>query len=108
MQPFKWENRFIEDNITRDISTTSRYIKTHEAFMERTVSKEDTLFGSKSKFSFIEWPKIRPASTSKYAKRSIVWFLKKETFYRCVVINNFCWKKIDEISGSEESFILEF
>jgi hypothetical protein len=58
MQIFEGKNIFIKDNISRNIETTSGYLKTLDPFVARTIPQKDTLCGAKSKFAFIVLTKI--------------------------------------------------
>ena len=62
----KRENMFIKDNIAGNIHTVRWNMKTFIPFVNRTIPKEDTLLGAKSKFMCIIWTKVGPASTTKH------------------------------------------
>jgi hypothetical protein len=49
----KRKDFLIKNNISGDIDPTSGNIETLDSFVARTVAKEDTLFGAKSKFALI-------------------------------------------------------
>jgi hypothetical protein len=51
----KWENRFIEDYIPRNINATLGYIKTLEAFVHIAIAQEYTSNGAKLEFMGIVW-----------------------------------------------------
>jgi hypothetical protein len=66
------KDSLIEHNITRNIDTPCRYLKTFESFVFRTISKENAPLRAKRKFSLIVRPKIWPTCTAKNTKRLIV------------------------------------
>ena len=76
----KGKNMLIKYDIPRYIDTISGNMKTFISFMKRTIAKKDTLFGPKFQLAFIIWTKMRPASTPKHFKESIVGLFIKEKF----------------------------
>jgi hypothetical protein len=70
----------IKHYIPRDIDSIGRNMKTFVTFMKRTIAKKDTLFGPKFQLAFIIWAKMRPASTTKHFKESIVRLFIQEEF----------------------------
>ena len=73
------EKMLIKNDIPRYIDTISGNMKTFVAFVKRTIAKKDTLFGPKFQLMFIVWAKVRPASTPKHFKKSVVrLFIKKQ------------------------------
>jgi hypothetical protein len=69
---------FIEDNISRNKDSIRRNMKTLVTFVLRTITKEDTLFGTKLKFVPIVWANMRPTGTAKHLEKSVVRRLLKK------------------------------
>jgi hypothetical protein len=69
---------FIEDNISRNKDSIRTNMKTLVTFVFRTISMEDTLFGTKLKFVLIVWANVRPTSTAKHLEKSVVRRLLKK------------------------------
>jgi hypothetical protein len=67
------ENRFIEDDITRDVNTTRGAIKTFIPLMHRTIPKEGAHSGTKRELMCIILAQTGPTCTTKYAKKGVVW-----------------------------------
>jgi hypothetical protein len=57
------KNDFIKNNITRNVNTTRRDIKTFKSLMHIVVPNECTSFKMKLEFVSIIWMKVRPSST---------------------------------------------
>jgi hypothetical protein len=71
--------------------------------VKRTIAKENTSFGTKSKLSFIVRTKIRPTGTSKSSKGIIVWCDMKKAFSGGFKIEHFAREQIYEKCGSNKS-----
>ena len=69
----KGKHSFIKDNIPTDVHTIGRDMETLVAFMQRAVTKEDTLLGAKLELTIIVWAEMGPASTPKDFEEGIVW-----------------------------------
>jgi hypothetical protein len=68
MEHGKGKHMFIKNDVTRNVHTTSRWVKALVTFVMITVPEKHTLLGTKSEFSRVVWSKIGPASASKSAK----------------------------------------
>jgi hypothetical protein len=84
MQNFEGKHIFIKDNISRNIDTTSRYLKTFDPFVTRTITQKDTLCRAKGKLAFIIRAKIGPTCTPKDTKGTVRWFVPKR---RCTGVS---------------------
>jgi hypothetical protein len=104
MKKGKRKKNLVKDNITRDINSSSGYIETFDFLVHRTISQEHTPLGTENKLSFVVRTKISPTSTPKNP-RGVIWGSVKEMMNRCVIIDNFPRKNIDEICSGKESFI---
>jgi hypothetical protein len=102
------KDSLIEHNITRNIDTPCRYLKTFDSFVSRTISKKNAPLGAKSKFSLIVRPKTWPIRTTKNTKRLIIWFSAIKTLKRCIIVDDFARKHVDKICGCKKGFIPKF
>lgn len=68
----KRKDRLIENNITRDVNTSSRYVKTLVTLMKWAIPDECTPGRTELKFVFIERTKIRPNCAPKNTKEGVV------------------------------------
>jgi hypothetical protein len=73
--------------------------------MKRTVANKNTPSGTKSKFAFIVWAKIRPTSATKSAKSIIIGCDIQETFSWTLKIKHFGRKNVYEKCGGKKGFI---
>jgi hypothetical protein len=55
----EWKNLFFEDDIPRDIDPPTRDFQTLVSFLGKTISQENTPFGTKIKFVSVVWSEIR-------------------------------------------------
>jgi hypothetical protein len=92
----KWKNCLVKNNITRDIHSVGRNMETLVAFMDRTITKEDTLFRTELKLATITWAEMRPACTTKDFEKSIIRRLSKEALKRSLHINDTARQAINE------------
>lgn len=104
----KWEVCFIEDHISRDVNPASRNIKAFDAFVLSTVPDKDTLLGAKHEHSIIIWSKSWLTCATKDTKGVVIWFCMEEFFSGSVIVEDSTWQYIDEMHGSEKSFIPKF
>jgi hypothetical protein len=56
----------------------------------------------------VEGLEIGPTRTIKGSQPTIIWFLMKQSFKGSGKIKDFGGKAVDQVCGSEESFILKF
>jgi hypothetical protein len=61
-----------------------------------TIPKKYTFFGTEVKFPIVVRAKVRPTSTPKHTKESVVWGLTKETLQRSFHIDDTTRKPIYE------------
>jgi hypothetical protein len=99
----KRKHTLIKHDIPRYVDTISRNMKTFVTFMKGTIAKKDTLFGPKFQLAFIIWAQMRPASTTKHFKESIVRLFIQEKFNRSFHVKNTCGSTVDEKACSGES-----
>lgn len=104
----KREDLLIKHHIPRDIDSPFGGIKTLEAFMMVTITKENTLFGSKRKLACIERAQIGPHGTPKNSEQRIIWCLFEKTLIRCLIINNSRRNTVDEVHSRGKGFIPKF
>jgi hypothetical protein len=97
------KHRFIKNNIPRNIDSICRNMKTLITLVHRTVTKEDTLFGSKLEFALIVRSKMRPTRTPEHLKKGIVRHFPQKTLKRCLHIDHSTWESIDKKASSGES-----
>jgi hypothetical protein len=67
------ENRFIENDITRNINTARGAIKALIPLMHRTIPEKGAHSGAKRELMCIILAQTRPTCTTKYAKKRVVW-----------------------------------
>jgi hypothetical protein len=72
MKVRKGKHCFIEDDISRDIHTTSGNVKVFDPFVARTIAKKNTLFRPEGEFTFVVWAQVRPTCATKDSKRIII------------------------------------
>jgi hypothetical protein len=99
----KRKHMLIKHDIPRYIHTISGNMEAFVTFMQGTIAKEDTLFGSELKLAFIVWAKMRLASTAKHLKKGIVRLFMKQELNRGLHIKNTCGYTVDEKTCSGES-----
>jgi hypothetical protein len=80
------ENRFIEDDITRDINTSRGAIKTLIPLMHRTIPEEGAHSGTKRELMCIILAQTGLTCTTKYAKKGVVWINLEKAMNGCVLL----------------------
>lgn len=73
--------------------------------MHGAIAKEGAFDRSKREFSCILRTKVRPACTSKGAKRAVIRFFLKKTLHGYIILDDLARKDVDKISGGKESLI---
>jgi len=80
MQLRERKNRFIKNDISRDVNTPGRNIKTLVTLLKVAIAKKGTPFRTELKFVGIMRAKIWPTGTTKNVKPVIIWLLFEEPF----------------------------
>ena len=78
-------------------------MKTLVAFVESTITKEDTLFRTKLKLSIIVGPKVRPTRTTKNFKECIVREFLEQKLKGCLHMEKSSGSSIDQKTRSGKS-----
>ena len=69
---FVWKNGLLEDNISGNVETTRRNMKTFITFMMNTIVEKNTLKRMGLKFIGIVRTKIWPTSTPKNFEKKVI------------------------------------
>jgi hypothetical protein len=97
MEGSKRKNRFIKDNIARNINTTSGDIKAFVPFVKTTIPKKSTLLRTELQLMFIVRTKVGPTSTTKNPKKGIVNSMFKKALHGSLRLNDFAREAINQV-----------
>jgi hypothetical protein len=82
------EHILIEDYITRNVNSTSRWFKEFKPLMKRAIPKKNIMNRSEGKLTSVIGSEIGPASTAKNLQRAIVGLSMQKELNRGAVVNN--------------------
>lgn len=73
--------------------------------MDIVVYQENALLGPEGQLACVVGAQVRPVGTPEHTKHGVVGCFVKESFKRCLIVNDFTRESIDEICGSDKGFV---